>query len=54
VKDKRSRVSRSGNKTREYKDGRREGEGSVRLANIQVCQGHTEVFRTSKLLLPVH
>ena len=54
MKGKRSRVSRNGNRTRRYKNGRREGEGSIRLANIQVCQGYTEVLRTSKLLLLVH
>ena len=43
MKGERSKISRSGNRTRGYKDGRREGEGSARLTNTQVCQGHTEV-----------
>ena len=34
MKGERSKVSRSSNRTRGYKDGRRESEGSIRLAGI--------------------
>ena len=54
MEDKGSKVLKSSNRIRGYLDRRRESEGSVRLADIQVHQGHTKVFRTNKLLLPVH
>ena len=37
-----SRVFRSSNRTGEYKDGRREGKGSTRLANTKVCQEYVK------------
>ena len=54
MKGERGGILGSCNRTREYKDGGRESEGSVRVADIKVCQGYTKVFRIGKLLLLIH
>jgi len=54
VESERSRILRGGNQGKRDKDGRREGEGCVGLADTKVCQGCTEVLRIGKLLLPIH
>ena len=51
VKSKRSRIFRSSNWTRGYKDRGGEGERCFRLANTKVCQGYSEVLGISELLL---
>ena len=38
MEGKGSRISRSDNRSREYKNGERESEGSTRLANTKMCQ----------------
>ena len=50
MKSKGSRIFRSSNWGRRNKDGRREGEEYIGLANIKVCQGCTKVLRIGKLL----
>ena len=54
MEGERSRIPRSSNMTRGYKDRRRKGERNIRLANIKVCQGYTEIFGIGKLLPPIH
>jgi len=54
VEGLRSWVSRSSNKSRGDKDGKREDEGCFGLANTKVCQGCSKVSRIGKLLLPIH
>ena len=50
----RSGVSRNSNRTGGDKDREREGKGSIRLADAQVCQRYTEVFEIGELLLLIH
>jgi len=54
VEDERSRVLGSSNWTGRNKDGEREGEGYIRLANTQVCQECAEIPKIDKLLLLIH
>ena len=54
MEGKGSRISRSDNRSREYKNGERESEGSTRLANTKMCQGYPKVFGISKLLPLIH
>ena len=49
MKGERSWVFGSSNRTRRNKDGRREGEECIGLANTKVCQGRTKVLRISEL-----
>jgi len=46
VKDKRSRIIRSSDWTRENKNRARKSEGSIRLVGFQRSQGYTEVLKT--------
>ena len=50
MKGEKSRVFRSGNRTREDKDGGGEGEGCFGLDNSKRSQEHTKVFGIGKLL----
>ena len=54
MKDKRSEVSGSSNRTRGNKDGRREDKRCFELTNSKRSQGHTKVFRIGKLLSLIH
>jgi len=54
VEGVRGRIFRSGNRTGRNKDGGRKGEGCVRLANTQVCQGCAKIPRTGELLSLIH
>ena len=54
MKDEESRISKSNNRFRGYKNGGRESEGSARLANTKVCQVYPKVFGIGKLLPPVY
>ena len=49
-----SRILRSNNWGRRNKDGRRESEGYIGLADTKVCQGRTKVFRIGELLSLIH
>ena len=50
----RSRVFRSGNRTRGNKDGKGKDEGGIRIANTKICQRCPKVLRISKLLSLIH
>ena len=50
VESEGSRIFRGGYQGGWNKDGRREGEGCIGLADTKVCQGHTKVLRIGKLL----
>jgi len=54
MKGEGSRISKSGNRSREYKNGGRESERSARLANTKMCQGYPKVFGIGKLLPLIH
>jgi len=54
VKGKGSRIFGSSDWTRENKDGGRQGERSVRLADSKRGQECIEVFRIGKLLSLIH
>ena len=49
-----SRILRSSNWARGDKNGRREGERCIGLANTKVCQRCTKVPRIGELLLLIH
>ena len=48
------RVLRSDNRTRGNKDGEREGERSIGVADTKVCQRYTKVLRIGKILSLIH
>ena len=50
MKSKEGRIFESGNWGRRDKDGRREDEGSIGLADTKMCQGHVKVLRIGELL----
>jgi len=50
----RSGIFRSGNWLRGNKDGEREGEGGIGLADTKVCQEYTKVLRIGELLLSIY
>ena len=50
MKGERSWVFGSSNRTRRNKDGRREGERYLGLADSKVCQGCSKVLGIGKLL----
>ena len=54
VEGERSGIFRSGYWTRGNKDGGREGERCIGLADTKVCQRHTKVLRIGELLLSIH
>ena len=54
MKDKRSRIFRSGNWTRGNKDGRGKDERCIRLADTKVYQGCTKVLRVGELLPSIY
>jgi len=54
VEGTRSGIFKSSNRTREDQDRARKGEIYIRLANFKRSKRHTEVFRTSELLLSVY
>ena len=54
MKGERSGLSRSGDWTQGNQNGRRKVEGGTGIADTDMCQGHTEVPRTGKLLLPIY
>ena len=54
MEDERSRVFGSSNQTRGNKDGRREGEWSVGMADAEVCKRCAEILRVSQLLSLIH
>jgi len=54
VEGKESRVFRSSNQARGYKDRGRKGERCFGLADTEVCQGCSEVLEIGKLLLSIH
>jgi len=54
VKSKRDRVFRSYNRTRWNKDKGEKDERCFGLADTEVYQGYTEVFRIGKLLSLIH
>ena len=39
---------------RRNQDGGRKGEGSIGMANTEVCQRGTEILRIGKLLPPIY
>jgi len=54
VKSQRGGVFGSGDRTRQDKNGEREGERCFGLANTKVCQGCSEVLEIDELLLLIH
>jgi len=54
VESERDRISRSGDWTGRYKDGGGEGKRYIGMANTEVCQRHTEVFKIGELLLSIY
>ena len=54
VKDERSELSRGSDWTQEDQNGRKKGKRGTGMADTNICQGHTEVSRTGKLLLLIH
>ena len=54
MKGSEGRILRSGDRSRGNKDGEREDEESIGVANTKVCQRCSEVLRIGKLLLPIH
>ena len=54
MKGEGGRVFRGDNRTRGDKNGEREGERSIGVANTEVCQRYTKVLRIGKLLSLIH
>jgi len=54
VESKRGSISRSSNWARRYKDGEEEDKMCIGMANTEMCQRCTEVFRIGELLLSIH
>ena len=54
MEGERGGIFRDSDRTKQNKDGRKKGEGSIRVANTKVYKRHAKIPRTGKLLLPVH
>jgi len=54
VKGKGSRILGSSNWAGRNQDGGGKGEGSIGMADTEVCQKCAEILRIGKLLLPIY